>query len=137
MGSAAPEPTDSDEQYKTPWLDYSGVAIRQRWVIRTHTDPYDDQWGRRYAGSTEKSCLLGVKDQDLRIRFPTNYSGPRWLEEATTELKHLVVCAIAGLVPLGIMADKLEEEYPDLKEAADHLREWERLARESANSSYL
>lgn len=129
MDSEAQEPTEVRKQV---WAEGKAVEYKRVYTIRTYSP--DHHWTN--VGNLEQ-CLVGLKDRTPRIRYPTTNSKVRYLTEATTELKHLTACVITKLVPVGIFADKLEEEYPDLKEAADHLREWERLAREAANSSYL
>lgn len=47
--------------------------------------------------------------------------------EPSPELLTLTALVIAAIVPVGVFADKLEEEFPDTGEFCNCLREWERV----------
>lgn len=134
MDSAAQEPTE-EEVWKEPH-SYSPASVERGWNLTLHTQPCTTKWGRKYKNRKGVYCYLSYEYETLFISYSVS-DAFKSLANASTDLKVLTVCAITGLAPVSILADKLEEEYPDLKDAADHLREWERLAREAANSSYL
>lgn len=115
------------------WADNSAnraVDIKQVWHIGKQWDAEETQWGRRYRNYLHLYLLIGVAKGVLRLRFPKTTSPVRYLTDATTDLKCLAACAIAGVAPVGILADKLEEEYPHLCEEANHLRKWEQVHKE-------
>jgi hypothetical protein len=90
---------------------YSGISIKQRYIVTT-TD------GKR------NSVLVGITKQRLRVRYPNQYSPVQYLNEATNDLKCLAALVVADLVPVGIFADKLEEEFPKHGLACEILRNW-------------
>ncbi len=103
------------------------LDIKQVWHLGKSWDAEETQWGRRYKNHLHLYLLIGVAKGVLRLRYPKTTSPVRYLTYATTDLKCLAACAIAGVAPVGILADKLEEEYPDLSEEANHLRKWEQI----------
>ncbi len=54
----------------------------------------------------------------------------KYLFDAPHELKVAAACLCAGLMPPSVFADLLEDHRPDLSEAANFLREWERVHKE-------
>lgn len=103
------------------------VDIKRVWHIGQQWDAEETQWGRRYKNHLHLYLLIGVANGVMRLRYPKTTSPIHYLDDATTDLKCLAACAIAGVAPVGILADKLEEEYPDLSEEANHLRKWEQI----------
>jgi hypothetical protein len=78
--------------------------------------------GKRFL---DKSVLVGVNERGLRIRYPRGTKSKLiYLKEATNDLKSLAALCIVELVPGGIFADKLQEEFPEHEEAANIIRDW-------------
>jgi len=103
------------KRIKTAMLGLSESDIKQEFVI------YD-------AGYHRQSTLVGIGKRGLRIRYPNGTDSKiNFLTNATQDLNSLGALLITGLVPAGVFADKLQEEFPQHEEAANLLREWEQI----------
>lgn len=95
---------------------YSGLNLKQKFVIVEGAN-----W-RSY-----KSLIIGINNQILRLRYPSERSGIRYLHNASNDLKCMAALLLAELVPPSIFADKLQDEFPEYEEASEILRQWQRL----------
>ena len=72
-----------------------------------------------------KSVLVGIGSKGMRIRYPQGVkSSIKYLKTASDDLKSLAALLIVELIPGGIFADKLQEEFPEHEEAANIIRDW-------------
>jgi len=101
---------------------YNSRGIKQQFDI--YYDPYRNQ---------AKSVVVAINEKGLlRIRTPKDGKlDTKYLKKATQDLISLSALLIAGLVPVGVFADKLQEEFPQYEEASNILREWERIKNET------
>jgi hypothetical protein len=109
--------------------NYSSLDFKQCYTVNTFHRMQDNgypEWRSR----TIQEVLVGIDRNGLRLRYPTRHKKVQRLRDASTDLKSLAALTIVGLVPLGVLADRLEEEFPQHSEAANLLREWERVKRE-------
>lgn len=78
-----------------------------------------------------KGLAISVNGDSLRLVYPDpkHTEGYR-LTTASTELKSLCALFFCNLAPAGVVADLLEEEFEEHKEAADILRLYEKVKQE-------
>lgn len=110
---------------------HGGVSIKRSvTVFRGEYEEEDTQWGRRrnYTRRDREEVLVGVKAGEIRLRYPVASGGRvNYLETPSSDLKSLAALFVCDLVPAGVFADALEESFPEHGEAADILREYERI----------
>lgn len=114
---------------------HGGLDIKRSVDVHTwETEDIPDQYGlySPIRGSTQhRGILVGISHKGVRIRYPDySHSKVQYLTTASTDLKSLAALFICGLVDPSILADRLEEDFSEHREAADILREYEKVKRE-------
>lgn len=73
-----------------------------------------------------ESLLVGMNDTRIRLRYPKGtQSGVQYLPDPSQTLQQLTALWICNLLPSGVLADRLQEEFDCHSEAARILRVWE------------
>jgi hypothetical protein len=84
------------------------------------------QWNRG------QELLIGLSNHRIRLRFPEGTQSPlQYLKNPPNELLHLTAVWICDLVPSGVLADCLEENYPEQAPVCQFLREFDQIKREN------
>lgn len=98
------------------------VDVKRRLILNQEFTDTDAMSGFDYL---RQSILVGIKNQRLRLRYPdASHSKVQYVDDASDDLKALAALFICKLVPVGVFADKLEEDTKH-SEAADLMRQWQ------------
>ncbi len=84
-------------------------------------------WGQ----CSTTSLLIGVKKGVVRYKYPRSDGTPYYLNKPSNDLISLTALWICELVPSGVLADKIDDEYGQLhSEVTTFLRRYEQLRQE-------
>jgi hypothetical protein len=104
-------------------------GLKQCFMVRSYT--LGESGYLTWPPIDREEVLVGLCNQQLRLRYPTRNKKVHYLTGASSDLNALGALLICGLIPVGIFSDKLEEEMPEHKQAADILRLWGRIQQEN------
>lgn len=89
-----------------------------------YDDPSCNYSSRRHEHTV---LLIGISQMGVRVRFPHGTRSPvEYLPNPTPDFQAITALWVCSLVPTGVYADALEDNYQDRKQEADFLREIER-----------
>jgi hypothetical protein len=105
---------------------YGGTDLKRMvGMNRVYADPTRHTGERWERGP---NLLIGINAGRIRLRYPDGTDFRiNYLHNPSETLQHLVALWVCHLLPGGVLADCLEESFPDHTQAANFLREWEQV----------
>lgn len=104
---------------------HTGTRIKRKVTVREIVPVNPTPNTYPYCTFKRREVLIGMDEGVVRLRYPDgSYSRVQYLEGAGNDLLCLCALFICGLVPPEVLADKLQEDFPEHEEAAAILREY-------------